>query len=374
MLPLTLPSPETLSRLTSARDDASVTLYCSTSPLTHEVETNRTVMKNAIRQASAELADGIAPADRQAAVIARLERLHEQRNFWQNQAHGLAIFVNPDEIHTFRLAHAVPELVAVGDRYDTGPLIRSLAADRVGYVLTITRAEVHLYAVDEGRSPEEIPLDSLPDDLARVLEYADNEGQMDRARPQGTLGQSVEYQRYCRLVQDAVQAHVTEHPKPLILAASDDLDPAYRVINTYDGLLDESITAHPDALDARAIAEAASGILRRHYDGLHETWLEHFGTLSASGRASTDLAEVARAASSGAVAELVFDPSDGVEGVLSESGEITFASEPGPSTYRVVDEVVARVLRAGGAVRAVTAENLPAPTPVAAVLRFPLSA
>src|SRR5690606_23509668 len=126
-------------------------------------------------------------------------------------------------------------------------------------------------------------------------------------RAQGATGQRIEQQRYCRLVQDAVLEQVGESTLPMILAASRDLEPAYRVVNSYVGLLEVGIEAHPESLTPDDLDVRARTILDEHYAGELADWRERFGTQRGSGLATSRLNEVARAATASAIEELLFN-------------------------------------------------------------------
>ena len=96
-----------------------------------------------------------------------------------------------------------------------------------------------------------------------------------------------------------------------------------------------------------------------------------FEQRAAEERASTDIAEIARAATQGAVDTLLVDIDEKVPGFVDDGGAVTFADDDAVS-YGVVDEIAKRVLLTGGRVLAVRAPDLPSDSPVAAILRYPL--
>lgn len=372
MLPVSIPSASDLTELTEHRDDASVTIYLRSSPYPQDTASIQLSLRNAVADAVAQL-EGIGiPAQKVAALRRSLADLDGDREFWEHQARALVVFAAPGTVRCYRLANQVTDLVAVGDRFDVGPLLRSVTFANSGHVLTVSEGGIHLYELNADSRPIELDLPDLPDDLHTVLEHASNYGQADMPRAAGASGQKIEQHRYCRLAQDAVLHRIGHSSLPLILAASDDLEPAYRDINTHAGLLDRGIDAHPNSLTLDELASRARAILDEHYRrDLHE-WRENFGTQRSNGRATTKLKEVARAATAAAVAELHFDIDSTLEGSIDDMGVLHRADAAGPTTYNVVDEIAARVLRSGGTVRAVRNEDLLDGSPVAAVLRFPV--
>ena len=100
---------------------------------------------------------------------------------------------------------------------------------------------------------------------------------------------------------------------------------------------------------------------------------ELFERRRAEGRGLTDVGEVARAATYGAVDTALVDIDDDIPGVIDElSGQVGFADEERTDHYGVVDEIARRVWLAGGRVLAVRRDDIPGHDPVAAILRYPM--
>jgi hypothetical protein len=370
MLPETIPSTVQLAELTEHRDDASVSIYLPSSPLPSENQALRLALKNAARRAGALLEERAADKVVIDRVLDRVAELDDDPEFWQNQANGLGVLVSPDRLLAFRLLEQVSQTLVVGDRFSIGPLLRSLGAANAGYVLAVTEGTVAFYGIAAGSRPTVLKLD-LPSDLHTVFEHAENDGQADRGRATGSHGQKTEQQRYCRLIQDAALERIGDNRLPLILAASAELGPSYRSINSYPDLLPDGIEAHPDSLSRDELDAQAKAILAQHYRAALEGWREDFGTRRSQGLATSKIDEVARAAAASAIATLHFDVDSTIEGTIDEQGRITESDEAGGG-YPLVDELAARVIRSGGTALGVHNEDLIDGSPVAAVLRFPI--
>lgn len=349
-------------------------MYVESSPLPREIEKIRIALKNHVADAEKQLAErGTDIRSVRAAldpVRALEEDLPADDEFWMQQGESLAIFTAPGTTRIFKLPNHLREHLAIGDRFDLGPLLRSVSFHGEGYVVTVSEGGNHLYHLVPGSHPREVPLD-LPHDLHKVLEHAVNFGQADMPRPQGTNGDRIALHRYCRLVQDEVLKHIPTQTAPLILAASHNFAPAYRAINSHRGLLDAGIDVNPESLTLDDLEARARGLITQHYDRELAEWRERFGTERSNGRATNKLDEVAYAATAAAVAELFFNMDDTSEGTIDDQG-VVHPAEPGADTYGLVDEIAARVLTTGGTVRAVRNEDQVDGSPVAAILRYPL--
>lgn len=367
-----IPSDSELADLIEHRDPASVTVYLPSSPVPAERERLQLALRQHAKTAEDALeAAGIDGHNRRA-IADSFDRLQTDREFWDSQARSLALFLSPSGTHAFHVANDLPEHLSVGDRFDVGPLLRSVSFTNEGFVLTITQSSAHLYELRADRGATEVPLADLPEDASEVLRQEPHGGQADRVSDTGALGPKIQQRKYCSVIQDAVLPHLGDDHIPLILCATDDLEPAYREVNTYRHLAQAGIPQHPDSLTPKELDQEARAILDALYAEQLAGWKERFENLRGEGTAVSQLTEVARAATAGAVSELCFDlESTALEGTIDDAGAIHPATDATHTTYGLIDELAVRVLRTGGTVRAVRKGDLPDDSPVAAILRYP---
>jgi stalled ribosome rescue protein Dom34 len=157
---------------------------------------------------------------------------------------------------------------------------------------------------------------------------------------------------------------------PLILAATDPLEAIYRSVSSYPHLVEAGIRGNPEGRTDEELAAAARTVLDGEYEREAGVLRDRFELRSSDGRASADVATVARAATYGAVDTLLVDIDEKLPGqVDEETGAVTFADDDAAS-YGVVDEVARRVLLSGGRVLAVRKPDVPGGGPLAAILRY----
>ena len=369
-----IPTPQDLTDLTQHRAPASVTIYIAAAHtgadvVAHGTEAARLQLRSSFSEALAQLAtEGLSAADR-SALIARVDDLESSREFWRTGARSIAVYVWPSGLRTFRLMNNLAAGWSAGERFDVGPVVRSVTFEHTGYVLALTEGEVRLIRLDSDATSHRVELPALPEDARDALVHTTTEGRFDRQRAAGTLGPKPGRKRYASLVQDAVLDAIEETASPLVLAASADLEHAYREINTHPLLLPDGIGANPSSLSDADLEARTRTILDAYYAARIRAWRETFGTRRANGRGSSDLSVISRAAAMGQVADLLFDIDADPQGTIAEDGAVTLTSQPGPSTYGVIDAVVAQVLRTGGAVHGVRAAEMPDDSPIAALLR-----
>jgi hypothetical protein len=366
-----IPTRSELEQLLDVRDPLCVSLYVPTSPLTQEAQAGRIELKTLTADATRQLEEaGVA---RRAVTELRepLEELVDDDDFWAEQARSLAIFAAPGAVRTFRLPNRLTSEVEVGDRFYVKPLLRAVTFPQAAFVLALAAGGVRVVEVAAEGPAEAVDVPGLPPDLAGSLGAAVERS--GSARLIGAEGDKVRLRQFARKVDHALRGLLAGRQLPLILAATEPLESIYRSVNSYPALAATAIRGNPDALTDDDLAAAARSVLDELYAAELAAVRGEFGARFHDGRASSDLATVARAATAGAVDTLLVDIDDKVPGVVDEeSGAVALAEHDDATSYGVVDEIARRVLLNGGRVLAVRQEDLPEPTPVAAILRHRL--
>ena len=133
------------------------------------------------------------------------------------------------------------------------------------------------------------------------------------------------------------------------------------------------IAGSADDTADHVLAAEARKILDKIYAGEIQAFKDLYETRSAHGRATSDVAEAARAATFGAIDTLIVDMDASVSGHLAdEDGAVTFDAEPDGVNSSVLDEIARRALASGARVIAVRSADLPAGGHLAAILRYPI--
>jgi hypothetical protein len=158
---------------------------------------------------------------------------------------------------------------------------------------------------------------------------------------------------------------------PLILAATEPIDSIFRLSCSYPHLAAVGIPGSPVATSDLDLAARARIVL-------NELNADELGRLRALyddrrsyGRTAEDVADVARAATLGAVEAVFVDIDEVIPGSIDErTGAVTFGPPADPVSYGVVDEIARRVWLNGGRVLAVRRDDIPGGNSVAAILRY----
>ncbi|CCH31232.1 hypothetical protein ABZ816_03045 [Actinosynnema sp. NPDC047251] len=369
-----IPTRAQVDRLFTTRTPAGVSLYLPTRPESSG-DAERIELKNLAGEAADQLrANGVERAAL-AAVEEQLADLVDDDEFWRFQARSLAVFVTPESLTTFRLPNHLTPAAEVSDRFHVKPLLRSITFAQTAFLLVLTQGSVRLLEVVPDLRPAEVAVPGLPPDVASAVGKSSTADRAPAGRVQGGEGQKVRLRQFARQVDRALRPVLAGHDVPLILASAEPLDSIFRSVCSYPGLAPTGI---PAGVGAPGTASADSELVaaaRAVLDGVHAGQLDELRELferrTSQGRTATDVSDVARLATIGAVDTLFVDIDTTVPGFVDEeTGAVEFRDTPNAVDYGVLDEIARRVWLTDGRVLAVRREDVPGGGEVAAVLRF----
>ncbi len=372
MLYVDTPTSNDISLLNAVRADACVSIYLPTTPLTKNIGASRIALGNLVKEAIAQLQAIGFDKRRSASLEEGLSMLAADDAFWRIQANSLAIFATPDKVITFRLANKLSQMVEVSDRFHLKPLLRAVSFPHEAFILALSEHGVRLIEVFSDMPPVKVKVPGLPKDAAHFHNKATLNDRSPVGRIIGAEGQRVRHLQYMRAVDAALRPVLSGRDTPLILAAVDPLAALYPAVNSYGRLLPHVIKQSPDQMKDGELARLAVPILDEAYAAEVADVRTQFDTRAGQGRTATDLTDVARAATFGAVDILLVDIDEVVPGTVDDKGVVTLASAESATTYGVVDEIAGRVLNSGGRVLAVRRAEVPGGNGVAAILRYPV--
>lgn len=368
MLHTDIPTDAELRAIAAARALHCVSIYLPTGPLPSDAERSRRELSNHLAAAVDQLeAAGADPHDVDA-ISASITALVDDSFFWSYQASSLAVFATADAVRTFRLPNRLSPTVQVSDRLHLKPLLRTLTVPQSAFVLALSQNAVRLIEVSGDAPAGEVAVDDLPENAARVFS---TRGDNDSARLIGDEGVTTLLGNYSRQIDSALRTTLLGAGLPLIVAGAEPLASIYRGVCRYDGLVADGIAGNPDETSAADLAAAARPILDRlgadQVTALRARLTEAIGT----GRGTSDLSDLARAATYGALDVLMIDVDRSISGTLDErSGALTLSETDDAIDYGVVDEIARRALLTGARVVAVRADDMPDGSAAAGIMRF----
>jgi hypothetical protein len=364
-----IPDRVQVGRLLAHRGRGSVSIYVATDPASPG-DAERVEFKNLAADAVQQLRNaGVGPSDL-ALLQEEMADLVDDDTFWRYQARSLATFATAASLVTFRLPNRLASSVEVSDRFFVKPLLRSVTFPQVALVLALALGSVRLVEVTADAGPWVVRIGDLPTDVASAVGKSSIADRSPSGRIQGSEGQKVRMRQYARSIEQALRPLLAGGDVPLMLAGTEPLESIYRSVNSYPGLVATSIRGNPETTNDVDLAARARAVLDEVYASELAELRKLWDVRTGQGRTLTDLVDIARAATFGAVDTVLVDIDAAVPGTVDEdTGAVTFGPQ-GVASYGVVDEIARRVWLNSGRVLAVRGDDVPGNHGAAAILRY----
>lgn len=361
-----IPTRGEMKALAAVTDPWCVSIYTPTEPGTANPDEGRIEFSNQVRRAL----DLVTAPDARAALQEEFDALLEDVMFWRYQSRTLVVLATPTRIRTYRVPNRLGAAETVADRFYLKRLLRAVTFPQSAFVLAFAEGSVRLVQVSADQPAQTVPVPGLPTGAADYAGKANLSDRAPKGRVQGDEGHKMRVRQYARAVDSEIREVLAGRDVPLILAAAEPSGSLYRSVNRYDGLLDETIPGNPENTSDQELAERSREFLDRHYARQLAELVETLDKRRGEGRASTDISDLARAATNGAVETLLVDLDASVPGSISADGAVAFDESAATDRPGVLDEISRRVLLAGGEVLVVRADDLPDGAQAAATLRY----
>jgi hypothetical protein len=370
MLHVDIPTRADIERLIAVRSPASVSIYVPTTPVTPHGEKSRIELKNQCAAAVGQLRDKGVDKRLILEVEESIGDLIEDDEFWRFQANSLAVLATPERTITFRLPTRVGPALEVSDRLHIKPLLRAVAVPQTAYVLALALGSVRLVEVSAELPAQTVKVEGMPASAPSSVGRSSLVKRGPLGSLQGVEAQNVWMRQYSRQIDNALRDLLAGREIPLILAATEPLNNMYRSVNTYPHLAQVGIPGNPEKTSDHDLAAASRSILDSLFKQELASVREQFSARTGENRTSTDIAQVARAATYGIVSTLLVDIDEIVPGTVDDEGRVIFADGQSASTYGVVDQIAGRALVTGARVLGVRRDDIPGGKSLAAIFRY----
>lgn len=364
-----IPTRAEIDALWQVDAHAAASVYLGTAPESSG-EAERIAYKNGVREALTQLEgadkEDLAGLEEQLGVLED----EDSEEFWRHQARSLAVFATSTSLRSFRLPNRLTPVAVGGTRFFVTPLLRAVTFPQTAFVLALAQGSVRLLETVPDAAPRDVRVPDMPTDVASAVGKSSIKDRAPVRRVQGTEGQKLRMAQFSRQVDGALREVLPGHGVPLVLAATEPLDSIFRAHCRYPDLVPHSVAGNPEGRgDGELVAEART-ILDGWYADRLEEEKRTFAGRAQQGRTSTDVAELARFATRGAVDTLFVDIDAHVPGEVDELGDVNFAASDTGYSGGVVGEIARRAWLSGARLLAVRHEDVPGGGDVAGVLRY----
>jgi hypothetical protein len=209
-------------------------------------------------------------------------------------------------------------MVEVSDRFHLKPLLRAVTFPHTAFVLALSQSGVRLLEIAPELEPAEIQIPDLPKDVASAVGKSSIRDRAPIGKIQGSEGQKTRMRQYARQIDQALRPLLNGLDLPLILATTEPMDAVYRSVSSYPHLLSTSLPGNPDAVPDAELVENARHLLDDVYAAELRTTQETYALRASQRRASSDIADVAHAATYGLVDTVLVDIDEVVPGMSTK--------------------------------------------------------
>jgi hypothetical protein len=341
--------------------------------------------KNLLREARQRLRTGADVRDPED-LLEPAQRLLDDETFWRYQSDGLAVFLGPGTMRTFRVPLRFEELVVVAPGFHVKPLLALSTGDGLFYVLALSLNEVRLLAgTRDGIELVEWP--GTPPSLAEAFRHdvperqlqfhtgtpagGDRRAAMFHGQGTGVDDDKVNILRFFQQLDRTVVNLVKDASVPVVLAAVDYLMPIYRAANSHPTLLEEAIARNPEGLRPDELHARAWPLVAPHFSRGRAAASARYQQLKGTGRTSNDVRHVVPAAWDGRVDVLLVAVGVQVWGTFApDTRTIEIGEEVPGQNEDLLNVAAVQTIVNRGVVYAVPSSEMPDEAAVAAVLRY----
>ena len=363
---LDIPSESELRMLATIDAPIVVSIYLPTTPISKDAAADAIALRNLVHEAMKEVRQHPElPRGDDEYIEDQLLDLVDDEDFWAHQSHGLGVITTAEGQWTYRLPHRPTAQVHVDDKAHLLQLI-SATAGQDAHVLVLSEGAVRLVDVAAELPAKEVRVADLPTDAASAVGKSSLTDRSPSGRLVGSEGKRVRIRQYARAVDDALMPLLRGDERPLVLVAPQPVNSIFRQVCSAPTLLGEGVEANADKWSLSEIADAVRPVLVAHIADTDAALGKLLDERRGQRRASSDLADIARAATISAIATLIVDREYDERGTIGDDGALTLD----PAGPVLAEELARRVVAHGGRVLALPADRLPGGAPVTAVLRY----
>lgn len=303
----------------------------------------------------------------------------------------IALFASADSVRTELLPYHCPPAVEVGHHWHLTPLMRLLTWPVEFHLVAFTQGRVSLYrGTREKLTQAALPITVPPnpndrlrptgDECAIPLRNGESSGQAWPKRsvidnPIGRPGiTGNELSMHVNAVARGTAQYVSLDPLPIVVAAEDALQSAFRLAYEGTELAEPGICGDPGRLTRTELHRQAVNLIDAHYESELRSARDRFQRIAETAEVSRLLEEIVPAACQGRVNSVIAAFGQRIWGTWDPVGQMVVVLDRSrirqSGTTDLLDLALRETLRHGGDVKVVAPEFVPDSASLAAVLRW----
>ncbi|HLJ13388.1 MAG TPA: hypothetical protein VKV15_02745 [Bryobacteraceae bacterium] len=313
-------------------------------------------MKQALGEIRAKLADS-APKHEIASLLEPLEAAAASAIDSSKEPATFIFLRSPDICETFRTRHLTGRpIAAVGEYFRLRPLLELAGKHLEFYILALQLNDSRIFKCTEQRC-EAARFPKRDGAEYAGFTHGTSESSLraepvhDRDHPENHLG------HFYREIDRDVNVLLRDGHPPLVVVGVEHEVALFHRLTTYPAYVEPGIRGLPGRLGHDEMYRQSLELVRSAITGRSRQDLERFDKEVGTGHASTDLQEIVRAASAGAVEHLFLRESEAVGAAIEDGADL-------------LDTAAVQTLRHGGDVRTLPETSMPSGGPIYAIFRY----
>lgn len=362
---------------------------------THRSSTATTMKEDQARY-KAVIAKGLAQWETEAGADVvetareKLTVLDEDVSFWSKTNSGLAIFADEHEAHMYHLPIECDEYTYIGDSFDLTPLRIVLSKEQPFYLLVLAKHDPKLFYGDSYRlEPVDIELPTSPEDALNIDEMFSSSNTVRGGVGAASTGNGIlnthgqgdtnnagqeEHLVYLRIIDNKIlKSSVINQRFPLLIAATESEASDFKRISNNPMLIPSHVQGNYTMTPLHELHTLAWPVISEEVVAVNVRQLvERFGEDKGRQRASSDVADIHEAVSSGRVHTLLVGIIENTNDSVSDTTKSPVSLLRLQKGYLAhhLRELARQVVAQGGSIVGVNHELLATPTQVAALYRY----
>ena len=378
---------DVFKQLAGHTSDVCISIYLPTHKAGVEVNERQDLI--AFKNALQDIANDLKSKNVDELEINRLlnpaNELIRNTRFWTELSDGIAVFISEGLFQYIKMPASSQSSVHTGTSFQLTPLMPFLSKPEHFFMLVLSKKQATLYRAD-AFGMERLDIPEIPNGVDDVVHFEEKEGRhLFRTGGKGGTGsanfhgmgsgqpdEKTHIAMYFREVDKTIREEVlhTEHA-PLLLAGVEYLIPIYKEVTAYHPIWPEPITGNHEHDSYDTLYAMAKEKMAPYFMEHAKKAVEEYGNNSATGLTSPIPDDVIKAAYEGRIARLFVERDAHIWGRVSEDGlELEIHPERMEEDSCLVNKAAIKTLLTGGEVITLEKEQMPAESPVAALMRY----
>ena len=305
--------------------------------------------------------------------------------FWRQMSSGLAVFLGDGFLKFIRMPGSTMEKLHINSSFFLSPLLPVLSRNDFFYLLVISKKRSKLFRVDNF-GIKYIEVKELPNGIDDVVHFEEKDDQKLFRTGSSGGGQGANYHgigagkpdekenisMYLDEVDETLWKEVLGTSNvPLLLGGVDYLIPIFKKVSRYKNIWDTALTGSLENEDEQALYTQARSVMEPYFKEPLRKALEGYGNQSATPLTSSVPSNIIPAAYYSRVAYLFVQKDAEIWGRFDEQkNSLKIHENAGEGGDNLVDKAIVKTILNGGEVHVVDKADMPADSPMAAILRY----